>query len=118
MGKDFLRRRNDGFKRRRDATFSLHMKPDLFSACAPNITVSVNGAALGDVQPKAELWAPDISGTGPIRFFEGDVPRVEVDGPGADHLRRQYGKGTQVVAEVQQVVPEYDVVVLKVGCAR
>ena len=123
MGEDFLRRRNDRFRRQRDECFRDQLGRDLFTDCPPETTTSVCGSVVNEsaVTPKGELWAPcpATDSTGPVQFFCGGVRAVEVAGDAADYLRREYGgSGTPVLGQVVQLVAEHGLAVLRVGSAE
>ncbi len=116
MGEDFMRRRNDRFRRQRDARFAAQISPDLFSTCAPTTVVSVCGTALDDVCDNQELWTPEIGSAGPICFYRGDVPAVRLDGHAADHVRSGNGdRHTPMVAQVVEVERDHGLVTIRVG---
>ncbi|MDI3290719.1 hypothetical protein [Polyangium sp. 15x6] len=123
MGEDFLRRRNDRFRRQRDDCFREHLGRDLFTDCPPETTTSVCGSVVNEsvVSPKGELWAPcpAADGKGPVRFFCGGVVALEVAGDQADYLRREYGgSGTPLLGQVVQIVAEHRLAELRVGRAE
>ena len=116
MGEDFLRRRNRRFMRQRDAYFWAQLEPDLFSACPPQTVIDLCGTALRDVDVMQELWAPPVDNWGPIQFFSGDVPVVQLDTAAANYLRsEQCDSLAPVVAQVVQVERDHRLVMLRVG---
>ncbi len=119
MGEDFLRRRNGRFIRQRDARFVEQLRPDLFSTFAPSAVVNVCGTALGDVGDNQELWTPDVSPTGPICFYRGDVPAVRLEGAAADHVRAEHrDKHVPILAQIVHIERDHGLVTLRVGSSR
>jgi hypothetical protein len=119
MGEDFLKRRNDRFIRQRDAYFVALVEPDLFSELAPITTATIYGAILNAVPANCELWTPEINAGGPIRFYNGDEPAVEVEGAAAEHLSREYGNiGAPLVAQVVDSDLDEGIVRLRVRSTR
>lgn len=106
MGEDFLRNRNDRSKRQREEGLNAHLGPDLFSAFPPETTILVQGMVMidGHLEPNSEIWSPPLAAEGPIQFYHGDMPVVEVTGASAEHIRNECGVGgPAVVGQVMDV---------------
>ena len=119
MGEDFLRRRNDRFVRQRDASFIKLFEPDLFAALPPETIATVYGSVLCAIDAANELWTPELDPAKPIRFFSGDQLAVEIVGPSATHLFRNYGNSAApLLAQVVEIDAEEGIARLRVRCAR
>lgn len=119
MGEDFLRRRNDRFVRQRDASFITLFEPDLFAALPPETIATVYGSVLCAIDAVNELWTPELEAAKPIHFFSGDQPAVEIVGPAAAQLFRNYRKSAApLLAQVVEIDAEEGIARLRVRCAR
>jgi hypothetical protein len=115
VGKDFLRKKNDRYITRRDYSFRKVIERDLFAACAPEQRAQVMGDIVGTVAANDLLWAPDLSGDGPINFCNGDVLAIQVSGSAAQQVRQIFSVGAALVAQVVQVENDYQLAVLRLG---
>lgn len=88
MGQDFIRRRNDRFRRQRDEGFRKLTEADLFSQASLECLTDVPGTVLPEAGlcPGDRVWG-DADGEGhPIMFFRGDKPVVQVPAAAAGAL--------------------------------
>lgn len=88
MGEDFIRRRNDRFRRLRDERFRKLVEDDLFSNADPQCVTDVPGTVLpeSDVAPGERVWGQPDHDRRAIRFYRGDTPVVEVSERTAETL--------------------------------
>jgi hypothetical protein len=88
MGQDFIRRRNDRFRRLRDEGFRKLTEADLFSQASPQCVTNVAGTVLpqSEVSPGDRVWGDADREGRAITFFRGDTPVVEVPAAAADAL--------------------------------
>lgn len=117
MGKDFFRKKNERYKTRRSFHLERALERDLFAACPPELQTQVVGNVVNPVAADEILWAPDLSGVGPIRFCLGDKAAIEIAGGAADHVRGMYSKAGAVVAQVVEVEGAHNIAVLRLGCS-
>lgn len=118
MGEDFLRKRNSSFKRQRDECFKVQFASDLFTSCTPETSTDLCGTMVAGASMTAtsEVWVSELPAHGPIRFFCGGAPVVDLDGDEADHLRREYGtSGAPIVGKITQVFADEGLAVIRVG---
>jgi hypothetical protein len=103
MGEDFLRRRTDGFRRRRDAAFARLCERDLFSQSSPLERTQVIGSLVGEAPPKGDdlLWSASVASE-PIAFYSGQRMVLQVAGPPAEHIRK-FAKGRTCVGRLADV---------------
>lgn len=109
MGEDFLRKKDDRFRRHRDAHFSAELQSgDLFSAVAPECVRSFEAdLTLADLKEGETLWQPDGEDG---RFYRGVQVAARVD---ADVLSEaSIAPGS--VARVAEVDRDLGLVVIEV----
>lgn len=88
MGEDFLRRRNDRFRRLRDEYFTKLVEEDLFSNADPQCITEVPGTVLPEsvVAPGERVWGQPDRDHHAITFYRGDTPVVQVSERTAETL--------------------------------
>jgi hypothetical protein len=116
MGEDFLRRKNDRFRRQRDEHFAEQNRPDLFSASDPELHISVCGTSLIPLEEGRLLWAADLGVAGqPLDLLsEMGVAAARISPADADRLRQDPGESGAAAALVVTVDADYEIVELRI----
>ena len=81
MGKEFLRAKNEGFRRGRDERMRRMLEGDLFSTCRPSTRSYVMGLATNGqkLEPGSELFSVDAK---PTSLYSGTEPVLKLLGSG------------------------------------
>ena len=79
MGKEFLRAKNEGFRRGRDESTRKMLEGDLFSTCRPSTRSYVMGLATNGqkLEPGSELFSVDAK---PTSLYSGTEPVLKLLG--------------------------------------
>lgn len=115
MGEDFIRRRNDRFRRLRDGHFTKLMEEDLFSAADPRCITDVPGTVLPEssVTPGERLWGETDCARRAITFYRGDTPVVEISERTAETLLVRDSDHRTLVGVVTTVDPANAIATLR-----
>jgi len=91
VGEDFLRKKNENFRRLRDAYWEREQAPTLFDTCSPELNVSLNGTLTPDtaVSEGDLLWAGEADDRGRVPFYYQDRLAACIEGREAMLLQDQ-----------------------------